>query len=360
MVASISGVIFGNSFSGDAEFLLHEDGSFTFSATGSITLAGVSTSATIDFADGDNWSVIAGASSIISVDGVITIRGAFSFSYTVGGATFTGKGTASDGPNGTTIYTNMGGSITFTRGGNTYSLAVDDGTYTDESHWSFTVSGSIKVGSLDLVVSGTMSENGSSEWRIQLSGSRAMVGKIGLSDLSGTLVWSAGAFRAEDLSATFEVGAGSIRVTGSYSSGSNWSLTGSTASLTISGGISLVDVSATLTAAETVSATFAGTLNIGEAGVHVSGAYLQKNNWALNAVVTNLTLRGSILLSDAQVVVCSQPTVGEKASLPTLTGLPSGVSQLACPAASGPAAARRMRRTTRRSCSSRRTWPSSR
>jgi hypothetical protein len=189
--ASLSGSLFGVVFAGSATLRLAADGSVSFDASGSATIGGVELAAVIEYVDGDNWSVTAGDNWIRSVAGSVTFQGSFAFSFTIGGATFTGQGTAVSQADGSTIYSDMAGSVTFTRGGQTYSLSVIGGSYIDATHWSFTVSGALLINGFDLVVSGTMSEDGSSEWTLVLNDSRAVFtsggSTFGLSGLSGML-----------------------------------------------------------------------------------------------------------------------------------------------------------------------------
>ena len=163
-------------------------------------------------------------------------------------------------------------------------------------------------------------------------------------------------------SGTLAIGAGSILVSGSYLGPKNWAVAGSTASLTLkaatstSSAITLTNAqfavcnqpttgdkatppaplaSACPAATGAVVVSFSGTVTLLDTPINVSGMYLGASNWAATALVSTLPLNQSNALTNAQITVCSQPTIGDKATPPALTGLAAGVTQLACPVATG-------------------------
>ena len=89
-----------------------------------------------------------------------------------------------------------------------------------------------------------------------------------------------------------------------------------------------------------VAVSFSGTFTIGAGSISVSVQYLDRSNWAASGSTASLTLKaatatsGAITLSDAQVVVCNQPTTGDQATPPALNLAP-GMVALPCPAATG-------------------------
>jgi hypothetical protein len=339
--ASLSGSLFGVVFAGSATLRLAADGSVSFDASGSATIGGVELAAVIEYVDGDNWSVTAGENWIRSVAGSVTFQGSFAFSFTIGGATFTGQGTAVSQADGSTIYSDMAGSVTFTRGGQTYSLAVTGGSYTDATHWSFTVSGALLINGFDLVVSGTMSEDGSSEWTLVLNDSRAVFtsggSTFGLSGLSGMLRRTDGGLELSDLAGTlFLASSGDepgVCTVGSVApclflsvsdgvvvSATDWSFTVDAGSSALLGRV-LLGLSGRFCSGPSCDADPETSTNtsvmlrdlvvsvaFGDLVVELSGSmvFTDADNWELTGTVGSLALSSQITLTDLTVVLQSE------------------------------------------------------
>jgi hypothetical protein len=150
------------------------------------------------------------------------------------------------------------------------------------------------------------------------------------------------------------IGSGTVNVSGSYLSATNWAIGGSAASLALSSSMNLTAAEVLLcqqpttpgatlasppsggslpcpVATGAVTAVFAGTVSIGSGTVSVSGSYLGATNWAVSGSVSSLNLSSSVSLESAKVTVCQQPTTPGV----TLAALPGTSSALPCAAPTG-------------------------